>query len=92
MGTSPAQRMLNRRTRTILPTFEEQLTHLGSELHKADQARTSKSSGDKESITTNLSKILKFLRREIYHLTKAPFRVGKEEWGKGVVLQRLDDV
>ena len=38
-GTSPAQRMLNYRTKSILPTTEKQLAHQGSKFLKAGQAK-----------------------------------------------------
>ena len=47
VGTSPAQRMLNRRIKSILPTTEKQLTPRGGEFIKLDQSRMNKESNPK---------------------------------------------
>ncbi len=91
MGTSPAQRMLNRRTKSILPTTEKQLAPRGSELLKADQARIKQ---EQQRQLNNYNKSAKDLEilEEGDTIRLKPFRIGKKEWEKGVVLKWLDEI
>ena len=88
MGTSPAQRMLSRRTKSILPTTEKQLTPRGGEFIKLDQSRMKQ-----EQQRNNYDKTAKDLEmlNEGDTIRLKPFRMGKKEWEKGVVRKRLDD-
>ncbi len=78
MGTSPAQRMLNRRTKSILPTTEKQLAPQGSELLKADQARIKQEQQRHRNNYNKSAKDLEILE-EGDTIRLKPFRMGKKE-------------
>ena len=90
MWVDPAQRMLNRRTKSILPTTEKQLAPRGSGLLKADQARIKQEQQRQRNNYNKSAKDLEILE-EGDTIRLKPFRMGKREWEKGVVLRRLDE-
>ena len=84
-GTSPAQRFLNRRTRTLLPTTEKLLIpKVSLELEKGNLRLNQKKNFDK------YAKDLTPLEKGDTVRMK-PFTKGDKEWSKATVTRRLDD-
>ena len=90
VGTSPAQRMLSRRTKSILPTTEKQLSPRGGEFIKLDQSRMKQEQQRQRNNYDKSAKDLEMLN-EGDTIRLKPFRMGKKEWEKGVVRKRLDE-
>ncbi|KAK7105231.1 hypothetical protein V1264_016637 [Littorina saxatilis] len=86
-GTSPAQRFLNRRTRTLLPTTQTLLKP------KLDHEAKDKLILSQKKQKRNFDKHSKDLPtlEEGDSVRLQPFRLGEKKWKKGVVARRLDD-
>ena len=88
MKTSPTQRLLNRRARTLLPTTASFL-----------QPRTINSESTRVKLAERKQQQAKYYNRGAVELDpleveamvrKNPLRLGRKEWEKGVVPNRLD--
>ncbi|XP_066022566.1 uncharacterized protein [Pocillopora verrucosa] len=89
IGSSPVQRLMNRRTRTLLPTT-------GSLL----EPRTLSSSHEREKLKDVQKKKARYYNSDVHDLPELnegdnlrlkPFVLGQKEWKKGVVVERLDE-
>ena len=87
-GTSPAQRFLNRRTRTLLPTTEKLLKPKVSL-----ELRERKIATEPEEAEERFDKHAKDLTplEEGGTVRMKPFTKGDKEWSKATVTRRLDD-
>ena len=88
-GTSPAQRMFGRRTRTLLPMCENllkpQSTNIESDI-KTKNLRNKRSSWYYNKKSKNLECL-----SEGDTVRMKPLVAGKKKWTKGIVNQRLDE-
>ena len=88
-GTSPAQKMMSRRTRTLLPTTKELLRpqsidgQLTRKILKKDQ--------DRQSFYYNRTAKDHPILEEDDVVRLKPFVKGKKQWLKGTVTQRMDE-
>ena len=89
IGSSPVQRLMNRRTRTLLPTT-------GSLL----EPRTLSSSHEREKLKDVQKRQALYYNSDAHDLPELnegdnlrlkPFVLGQKEWKKGVVVERLDE-
>ena len=88
-GTSPAQRMLGRRTRTLLPTVENLLKPMNIEVEKDMQ--TKKFRNDRSAWYYNKkAKDLEVLKKGDTIRLK-PLVAGKKKWVTGTIRNRLDE-
>lgn len=87
MNDSPAQRLMNRRTRTLLPTTSNLLKPKGAE---SEQKRLQQK---KDKVTNKYNMRAKDLRPldEGDMVRIKPFTLGKSAWEKGTVTKVLDD-
>lgn len=90
VGSSPAQRLLNRRTRTLLPTTTTLLAPRAEEYLRKDRVRISE---QKEKQGKNYNRTAKDLPilEEGDIVRMKPFRPGQKAWEKAVVQRRLDE-
>ena len=88
IGNSPVQRLMNRRTRALLPTT-------GSLL----EPRTLTSSHEREKLKDVQKRQARYYNADAHVLPELnegdtvrlkPFVLGQKEWKKGVVVKRLD--
>ena len=86
-GTSPAQRFLNRRTRTLLPTTEKLLKP------KVSLELTERKIATEPEAEERFDKHAKDLTplEEGGTVRMKPFTKGDKEWSKATVTRRLDD-
>ena len=89
-NSSPAQRLLNRRTRTLIPTTSELLKPRGEEIMKKDRQIIDKATRLRERHYNKTAKDLKPLE-EGDVIRMKPFQLGDKEWKKAIVIKRLDD-
>lgn len=89
-GTSLAQRLLNRRTRTLLPVTTNLLRPRGEELRKRDMEVISKSVKKRVDQYNRSAKDMKPLYEGDTVRIK-PFQLGDKQWAKGTIVKRLDD-
>ena len=89
-SSSPAQRLLNRRTRTLIPTTSELLKPRGEEIMKKDRQIMDKAVKSREKQYNKTAKDLKPLEEGDVVRMK-PFQLGDKEWKKAIVTKRLDD-
>lgn len=89
IGSSPVQRLMNRRTRTLLPTT-------GSLL----EPRTLSSSHEREKLKDVQKRQARYYNSDAHDLPELnegdnlrlkPFALGQKEWKRGVVVERLDE-
>ena len=89
-GSSPAQRILNRRTKTMLPTTHTLLRPRG-ELHQDYDRLKLKHSQTMQAYHYNRG------AKDLHVLEKGdsvrmkPFRLGQKTWQRGTVITRLDE-
>ena len=89
VNSSPAQRMLNRRTRTLLPTaaslLEPRHVDIKSERSKLRICQ------DKQAIYYNRSAkdLPPLCEGDVVRMK--PFKLGEKKWNKGVIQHRLDE-
>jgi len=88
MDTSPVQRLLNRRTRTLLPTVSKLLESKGKDLqhkrkrlkHKQDLQASSYNKGAKDLPSFSEGAVVRM----------KPYKLGDKVWEKAVVTKRMD--
>lgn len=89
MHTSPAQRLMNRRTRTLLPTTKSLL--------KPEVISESRTREELERRQESQAKYFNRGARDLTPLKEGdvvrmkPFQLGEKRWKKGVVVTRLDE-
>ena len=89
-GTSPSQRLLNRRTRSILPMTDKMLTPRGEGYLKLDNMNIRKDQARQAKYYNKSAKQLPTLT-EGDTVRMRPFRIGQKQWEKAVVSERLDE-
>ena len=89
VGSSPVQRLMNRRTRTLLPTTGPLL-----------EPRTLNTSHEREKLKDVKKRQAQYYNANAHDLPQLsegdtvrmkPFVLGQKEWKKGVVVERLDE-
>ena len=90
VGSSPAQRLLNRRTRTLLPTTARLLAPRGEEYLKKDRTRIDEQKAKQTENYNRTARDLPVLEEGDVVRMK-PFRLGQKAWEKAVVQRRLDE-
>ena len=89
IGSSPVQRLMNRRTRTLLPTagtlLEPRSFSANHEREKLKDAQKRQA----QYYNTNAHDLPEL--NEGNTVRMKPFRLGHKEWKKGVVVSRLDE-
>ena len=90
LGSSPAQRLLNRRTRTLLPMSSKLLAPRGEEYLNQDRIRLKDLQRQQARHYNKTAKDLSVLE-EGGVVRMKPFRQGQKEWEKAVVQRRLDE-
>ena len=87
MQLSPAQRMLNRRTRTLLPMVTSLLTKRSKgeeEMKLQEKQNRMKRKHDKNAKDLSVMEEGQVIRMK-------PYVLGEKEWKKGIVMRRLDE-
>ena len=89
VNSSPAQRMLNRRTRTLLPTAASLLEPRHVDI-KSERSKL-KTRQDKQATYYNRSAkdLPPLCEGDVVRLK--PFKLGEKKWNKGVIQHRLDE-
>lgn len=88
--SSPSQRLMNRRTRTLIPMTQKLLAPRGGRYLKQDRSRIRHKQQRQKSCYDKSAKDLPVLG-EGDTVRMKPFRLGQKEWKKAVVNRRLDD-
>ena len=89
-GSSPSQRILNRRTKTLLPMTQNLLRPRGEQEHEYDKLKIKHSQTLQASNYNRRARDLPILE-EGDRVRLKPFRLGQKEWSKGTVVARLDE-
>ena len=89
VNSSPAQRMLNRRTRTLLPTAASLLEPRHVDI-KSERSKL-KTRQDKQATYYNRSAkdLPPLCEGDVVRMK--PFKLGEKKWNKGVIQHRLDE-
>lgn len=90
IGSSPAQRLLGRRTRSFLPTTTNLLKPRGDTLVSNDRKRMEKSQVKQSHYYDKTAKDLPVLNEGDIVRMK-PFQLGEKRWEKAIVNKRLDE-
>ena len=90
LDSSPAQRFLNCRTRTLLPDTAKLLTPRGEEYTKHNCEKILQRSSKSEQGYNKTAKDLKPLD-EGDTVRMKPYRLGDKKWQKGVICEKLDE-
>ena len=90
LDSSPAQRFLNRRTRTLLPVTAKLLTPRGEEYTKHDREKILQRASKSKQGYDKTAKDLKPLD-EGDTVRMKPYRLGDKKWQKGVICEKLDE-
>lgn len=88
-GTSPAQRLLNRRTRTLIPATDNKLAPRGTE-YMLDSMKMKHNKGLQTNQYNKGARELPSLE-EGDTVRLKPYKLGQKEWQKGIVTKRLDE-
>ena len=88
--SSPAQRLLGRRTRAFIPTTANLLRPRGSEIMTREKQRMERIQMKQAFYYNKTAKDLPVLH-EGDTVRMKPFQLGKKKWGKAVVNRRLDE-
>ena len=89
-GSSPSQRLVNRRTRTLLPMTHNILRLRGELEHECDKLKVKHNQTTQASYCNSRAKDLPVLK-EGDHVRLNTFRLGQKGWNKGTVVASLDE-
>ena len=89
-GSSPSQRLINRRTRTLLPMTHNLLRPRGELEHECDKLKAKHNQTMQATYYNRRAKDLSALK-EGDRVRLKPFRLGQKGWNKGTVVARLDE-
>ena len=90
VGSSPSQRLINRRTRTLLPMTHNLLRPRGELEHECDKLKVKHNQTMQATYYNRRAKDLPALK-EGDRVRLKPFRLGQKGWNKGTVVARLDE-
>ena len=90
-GSSPSQRMVNRRTRTLLPMTHNLLRPRAEQEHECDKLKVKHNQTMQATYYNRRPKDLPVLKKGDRVRLK-PFRLGQKGWNNGTVLARLDEI
>ena len=90
VGSSPSQRLINRRTRTLLPMTHNLLRPRGELEHECDKLKVKHNQTMQATYYNRRAKDLPVLK-EGDRVRLKPFRLGQKGWNKGTVVARLDE-
>ena len=90
VGSSPSQRLINRRTRTLLPMTHNLLRPTGELEHECDKLKVKNNQTMQATYYNRRAKDLPVLK-EGDRVRLKPFRLGQKGWNKGTVVARLDE-
>ena len=88
--SSPAQRLLGRRTRAFVPTTANFLRPRGSEIMTREKQRMERIQMKQVFHYNKTAKYLPVLH-EGDTVRMKPFQIGEKKWGKAIVNRRLDE-
>ena len=89
MGTSPAQRFLGRRTKTLLPTTSELLKPYGIPIENTKERRKIAQANQAHYYNQHAKDLQTLEEGDVVRMR--PFQLGKETWDRAVVRKSLDE-
>ena len=89
-GSSPSERVINRRTSTLLPITHNLLRPRGELEHECDKLKVKHNKTMQGTYYNRRAKDLPVLK-EGDRVRLKPFRLGQKGWNKGTVVVRLDE-
>ena len=90
-GSSPSQRLINRRTRTLLPMTHNLLRPRGELEHGCDKLKVKHYQTMQATYYNRRARDLPVLKEGDRVVRLKPFRLGQKGWNKGTVVARLDE-